>query len=126
MEDLFHPGDLGSLGVGCHDRRVIPATDHVDVIPITAFSWWALKAHQQLRDVLLGNLVFIRHRDAIAIVIYGQYGRAAQHADGVDRFPEQPSAELAFPMVLNATSSPSCENWANWRSSSSCRYSLEA
>ncbi len=86
---LLGAGDFGSLAVGQEQGGVIPAADGVDVEAVAALSGRAAEALEQLGDVFLGDLVLVGDRDAVAIIINGDDGGDAQHADRINRFPKQ-------------------------------------
>ena len=50
---------LDGFLIGIDQPRVVPTFDNINIIAIAAFPRRALEAHEQLGDVLLGDLVFI-------------------------------------------------------------------
>jgi hypothetical protein len=86
---MLAAGDLGSLLVNAHQRRIIPSAHDVEVEAIPP-SGSPPEALQQCRDVALGDLVLVGHGDTVAVVPDRDDRRGAQHADSVDRFPEHP------------------------------------
>ena len=85
---MVAPCCLSRLRIDLNERRIIPPLNGVDVKPISRIGI-ALETGQERGKILLGDLQFIGDGYAVAVIPNGDNGRGAQHADGVDRFPEQ-------------------------------------
>ena len=80
---------LGRDAIDLAQSRIVPALDAVDVEPLLP-AHLALEAGKDVRDLGLGDLILPGHGNPVVVVPdRHQYG-CAQHADCVDRFPEQP------------------------------------
>ena len=86
---VLHAHDRRRGDVRLAKRGVIPAVHDVDVVAALLFRI-ALKSFQQLRDVALRHLEFVRHRDAVVVVPDRDEHRHLQHARRIDRLPEHP------------------------------------
>ena len=76
---------------GAVERRVVPPVHAVDADPALLAVFRAVaEALEDDRDVALGELQLVGHRDAVAVVPDRQEHRRLHDGDGVDRFPESP------------------------------------
>ena len=90
--DVILAGDIRSGLVNFQQGGIIPGADGVDIKAAIAFlgrAGLALEAFQDGGDVLLDHLELVGDGDAVAVIENGDDRRCLQHADGVDRFPEQ-------------------------------------
>ena len=89
--DVILAGDLGGGRVGFEQGGIVPAAHGVEVVAAVALvggAGVALEAAQDGADVFLDHLELVGDGDAVAVVVDGEDGGGVQHADGVDRFPE--------------------------------------
>ncbi len=90
--DVIFARDVSGGGVGFEQGGIIPGVDGVKVVAAVAIlvgAGVALEALQDGADVFLDHLELVGDRDAVAIVVDGEHGGSFEHADGIDRFPEQ-------------------------------------
>ncbi len=84
---MLGAGDACGAQEGIDEARIIPAGHGVNIVaPIAARL--ALEPLQQLRDAALGQLELVRHADAVVVVPDAEDHWPAEHARGVDGFPE--------------------------------------
>jgi hypothetical protein len=84
---VFASRGFGGAAIGFMQSGVIPALDAVDIEALVD-TLLAAEAGHDLRDLGLGDLKLVGHRDTVVIVPDRDDHGHLQHADGVDRLPE--------------------------------------